>query len=103
MIACDLGEIAAGPYRENVFREALKYNGRPFPHAAEFSYSKQGNKLVMTKYLPILNLRSETIVDALTPFQEMAIRWHDSLFRGEVPSFLEGAYQSGGNKMFGMK
>lgn len=103
MIACDLGEIPTGPYRENVFREALKSNGRPPPLVAEFAYSKQGNKLLMTKLLPIISLHGEIIVDALTPFQELAIRWQDSLTRGEVPSFLEGAYQSGGSKMFGMK
>lgn len=103
MIGCDLGEIPAGPYRENVFREALKMNGRSYPHAADFAYSKQSNKLVMTTQLPLQNLRSETIVETLNSFQELAIRWNESLQSGEVPSFLEGAYQSSSAKMFGMK
>lgn len=103
MIGCDLGEIPVGPYRENVFREALKANGRPFPHAAEFAYSKQSNKLVMTRYLILNSLRGETVVEALTPFQALAGQWHEALARGEVPYSLEGAYQSGGSKMFGMK
>lgn len=102
LIACDLGEIPAGPYRENVFREALKHNGRPYPHACEFAYSKQTNKLVMTHLLPLPNLRGEQVVEALTPFQVIALRWQESLARGEVPSF-DGAFQSGGSKPFGMK
>lgn len=103
MIACDFGEIPAGPYRENVFREALKANGKPFPHTAEFAFSKQANKLVMTKLLPVQNLRGEAIADAISSFQEIAIKWQDSLSRGEIPSSLEGAYQSSSPKMFGMK
>lgn len=103
MIACDLGEIPAGPYRENVFREALKYNGRPYPHIAEFAYSKQTNKLVMTRLLPLNDIRGEIIIEALTPFQELSNRWHETLARGEIPSSLEGAYISGGAKMFGIK
>lgn len=102
LIACDLGEIPAGPYRENVFREALRYNGRPYPHACQFAYSKQTNKLVMTHLLPLQNLRAEQVIDALTPFQAIAKQWQESLARGEVPS-MEGTSSSGGVKPFGMK
>lgn len=103
MIGCDLGEIPVGPYRENVFREALKANGQPYPHAAEFAYSKQSNKLVITRYLILQSLRGETVIEALTPFQALADQWHEALTRGDIPISLEGAYQSSGTKMFGMK
>lgn len=102
LIACDLGEVPAGPYRENVFREALRYNGRPYPHACQFAYSKQANKLVMTHLLPLANLRGEQVINALTPFQAIASRWQEALSRGEVP-VSEGAYLGGGAKPFGMK
>lgn len=102
LIACDLGEVPTGPYRENVFREALKYNGRPFPHACQFAYSKQTNKLVITHLLPLANLRGEQVIEALTPFQAIAIQWQEALARGEVPA-SEGVFQGGGAKPFGMK
>lgn len=102
LIACDLGEIPAGPYRENVFREALKYNGRPYPHVCQFAYSKQTNKLIMTHLLPLSNLRGEQVIEALTPFQALAGQWAEALARGEVPT-SEGLFQSGGAKPFGMK
>jgi hypothetical protein len=102
LIMCDLGEIPAGPYRENVFREALKYNGRPYPHACQFAYSNQTKKLVMTHLLPLLNLRGEQVINALTPFQAIAKQWQEALARGEVP-VSEGAYLGGGAKPFGMK
>lgn len=102
LIMCDLGEVPAGPYRENVFREALKYNGRPYPHACQFAYSKQTNKLVMTHLLPLSNLRGEQVIEALTPFQAIAKQWQESLLRGDVPT-VEGSSQSGGSKMFGIK
>jgi hypothetical protein len=103
MIGCDLGEIPPGPYRENVFKEALKYNGKPPPRSADFAFSKQANKLVMTKHLLAKNLRGEAVVEALTPFQALAKSWQEALSRGDVPSSVEGLYQPGGSKMFGMK
>lgn len=103
MLGADLGEVPAGPYRENVFREALKYNGKPYPHAADFAYSKQSNKLVMTKLLLLANLRVEIVIGALDAFLSLARKWHESISRGEVPASLEGAYVSGASKMFGIK
>lgn len=105
LILCsNFPQIPPGKYRENVFREALKANGLPYPHAGDFAYSKQADHLVLMKSIPLKELTGEKVFQILTPFMQRAIDWNESLSRGEIPSIQiasSGIKTSSG--MFGLK
>lgn len=86
MILCtEIGEIAPGRYREDVFREALKANGLPYPRHGAFAFSTQSNKLLLFKMFALKDLNGERIADYLTSFIEKAEAWKKHIERGVVP------------------
>lgn len=99
----DLGSVAPGRYRENVFAEALKSNGQLPPRHGDFSYSQKSDHLLLTELIPIHNLNGDKLLNAITPFLEKAQKWHEALAHGDIPSSLQGAYSSRGGGIFGLK
>jgi len=85
LVVCDLGHIAPGRYREDVFREALKANGQPWPRYGTFAYSDQSDHLLLYKLMPLKDLNGEKIGSYLSPYLEKAEKWKESLEKGEVP------------------
>ena len=53
IITFDIAEIPASRFRENVLREALKFNGLNKVHTGIFAFSKKSQKLVLFDMLPL--------------------------------------------------
>ncbi len=106
-ILSNLGEIPAGKYRENIFREALKANGMPYPINGIFCYSKKADNLVMYERIPLQDLSGDKINVALTPFLEKGRAWKEAIVHNEIPVVSSGLYTSrsggAGTGMLGLK
>lgn len=100
-VGCDLGQIPAGRYREDVFAEALKANGMPHPRYGIFAYSKQTDHLLLFELLPLKELTGSKIADFLTHFLQKARTWKESIKKGEVP-VVATAYTSKPLGLFGL-
>jgi hypothetical protein len=103
LIVVDFGSIPKGRYREDVFREALKGNGLPWPRSGVFCYSDQSDHLLLFKLMPYKELNGEKIASFLTPFIEKAEKWKESLARGEVPSVATFTTSRIGGGLFGLR
>lgn len=86
IIGTDFGEVAAGKYRENIFLEALKANGRPLPRNGTLAFSVQANHLIMFEMLPINELRGSAVAEFLVPFSAKARIWKEAVERGVMPA-----------------
>lgn len=91
LISCNLGEVPLGRYRENLFREALKANGLPYPRHGTLSYSDQSNHLILFRIFPLKELNGEKVANYLKPFMEKALIWKAALERSEIPVVDTGA------------
>ena len=102
LIGTDLGQIAAGKYREDVFCEALKANGLPYPRWGDFAYSQKSDHLVLFHKLNVKDLNGEKVADFLTHFLEKAFLWRDSIMRNDVPVVTD-THASKPTGMFGLR
>lgn len=102
IIGSDLGQIPTGKYRENLFKEGLRFNGMLPPRNGILAFSKQADHLIIFEKLPLKNLTGAKIADALTPFKAKTILWRDALARGDIPSTPSAGFKSGGG-IFGLK
>lgn len=104
ILACDLGTVPPGRYRELVFREALRANGVQPPHFGEFSYSKQADKLMLMQQIPLKDINGDKVLAVLNPLLEKGKYWKEAIFRGDVPSIsVTSTASKGGGGMFGLK
>lgn len=101
IIGTDLGTVAPGRYRENVFGEALKANGLPIPRFGTFAYSTQKDHLVLFEMLPLRELTGDKVADFLPRFLEKARVWREALAKNEVP-VVATAYTSKPLGLFGL-
>lgn len=102
IIGSDIGTVSPGRYREDVFREALKANGLPYPRWGDFAYSQKSDHLVLFHTLHTKDLTGEKVADFLVHFLEKAFQWRDSIQRGDVP-VVSGIYTSRPTGMFGLR
>jgi len=105
IFGCDIGEVPAGRYRANIFREALRSNGLPYPnsHRGIFAFSKKADHLILFRTVLMKDLNAEKLVEELKPFEEKAAYWQETVMQGGTPVVGHGSQvmQSGG--MFGMR
>lgn len=102
-IGTDIGFVPPGRYRENVFREALKANGQPYPQRnGILAYSRQADRLVLFEMLSLKDLTGEKIASALALLNEKALIWKEALARGDVP-VVSSSGTSRPMGMFGMR
>lgn len=102
LLGCDLGDIPQGRYRVDLFREALKANGMPYPQHGILSYSNKTDHLILYEFLSLQDLTGDKIADALTPFTEKALIWKNAMANNEVPVVtFAGSRPSMG--MFGLR
>lgn len=92
LIGTTFGPLRPGRYRENIFREALKANGMPYPRYGTFAYSKKTDNLILFDKLHVKDLTGVKIFDHIRPFTEKALLWKEALARGDIPSILSGSY-----------
>lgn len=103
LIGTDLGSVPVGAYRENLFCEALKSNGLPFPRYGMFAYSKQADHLILFDMLPLENLNGAKIAEFLAPFLEKAKLWKAAISKTELPASTSFSGATGGGGIFGLK
>lgn len=106
LLVIDLGNVPAGRYREDVFKEALKSNGLPSPRFGTFAYSEQSNNLLLFDMLSLRDLNGEKIASAIEPLIEKAQKWKESLERGDIPladNSMTSGYSGGGGGIFGLR
>ncbi len=102
LIGCDLGNLPLGRFRVDLFREALRANGLPYPQHGIFAYSNKTDHMLLFEFLPIKELTGDKIADSLGPFTEKALLWKTSIANNEVPVVaIAGARPSFG--MFGLR
>lgn len=105
VLVSSLGTPIPGRYRENLFREALKANGLPFPKYGIFAYSKKEDALLLYDSIALLELSGQKLADFLTPFAQRAELWSAALTKAEVPSFTGTEFtfsKTPGTGMFGL-
>jgi hypothetical protein len=100
IIGADLGQVPQGRYREDLFREALKANGKPFPQHGILAYSSKNDHLVLYETFHKHDLRGDQIADEIPHFVEKAKIWKESMEKGEIP-VVGGMKTSMG--MFGLR
>lgn len=103
ILGSDLGEISYGKYRENIFREALKANGMPYPLNGILAYSQRTNHLILFEKISVRELTGEKLMFNLVPFTEKARLWKDALSRNEVPSLAQFHTSERPAGMFGLR
>lgn len=101
LIGTEIGTVAPGRYRENVFREAMKANGLPYPRYGTFAFSKQANKLILFEKLHVIDLTGARVASILNPLAEKAKIWKEAITRGDVPTV--STVKTSQTGMFGLK
>jgi hypothetical protein len=100
VLGSDLGEVPMGRYRENIFTEALKANGMPYPQHGILAYSTKSGHMVLYEIFHTRDLTGQRIADEIPLFVEKAQMWKDALEKGELPA-VAGMRTSMG--MFGLR
>ncbi len=106
LIVTKLGQIPRGRYREDVFREALKSNGKSnVGEHGIFAFGEQSNQLILFGLLSLKDLNGERIAAFLQPFMEKALLWKSTIESGNVPlaDTMRTTRVSGPMGMFGMR
>ena len=103
IVGADLGSLPPGKYRENLFREALKANGLPYPWNGILAYSKKTDHLVIYDQLNVKNLTGEKVATFLSSFTAKAKVWKDALSREELPAIDQGYTSQPSSGMFGLR
>jgi len=85
LLCVDIGEVPPGRYREDVFREALKANGMPYPRHGIFAYSEQSDHMLIFELISLHELNGVRIASVLIPLKEKAEKWKEALDSGVVP------------------
>jgi hypothetical protein len=86
-IIIEIGSPQQGPYRENVFREALKANGLPPPRNGIFAYGSKTDSLLLYEQLPLEDLNGPRLLEIMNILIQKARTWKQSIARGEIPSY----------------
>ncbi|GAB4225476.1 MAG: hypothetical protein Tsb0021_00220 [Chlamydiales bacterium] len=106
VLLADIGSIPLGRYREDIFKEALQYNGTKEPRRGTFAFSSQTGTLIFFKQLTLNNLNGRKIHRALIPLMETAYMWHSAIANGEHPTIenlFQDSEESGSQGLFGLK
>jgi hypothetical protein len=103
IISFDITEIPAGRYRENVLREALKFNGLNKVHAGIFAFSKKSQKLILFDMLPLEEISGEQVHTIMMALSEKVTTWKEALSRGEIPALDPASRPRSGGGIFGIR
>ncbi len=103
VIGCNLGELPAGPYRNNLLKEALKANATLPRHTGTLAYSTKNNNLVVFDRLDLEEVSGQAVFNTLQKILPKAHQWRDAIRRGEVPQIITAAPPPSTSTMFGIK
>lgn len=102
LVGTQLGNVPPGPYREQIFRQAMRVNGGSLTPRGILAFSEKNNTLVLFQFLSLASLTGEKLHVFVQIFREHALIWKEALGRGDVPRIEEDVQASGGS-MFGLK
>jgi len=101
IIACEIADVPGGRYRENIFREALKFNNLNKPHEGIFAFSKKTQKLFIFDMLPFDEITGEQVISVMQILGNKAQIWKEGLDRGNIPT-IGHSQPTGGGGLFGI-
>lgn len=81
LIASELGKTAAGSYRKEVLKEALKENGQ-HPRIAKLGYNQEANSLMLFEVFEIIDMNGLRLLAFLEKFVQKADSWKKALEQG---------------------
>jgi hypothetical protein len=81
LVSAIISEVPLGPYREELFKEALK-NNHSFPRPCILAFTAKTNQLVGFDYLSLINLNGEKLVEFLTQFITFIDPWRIAIENG---------------------
>lgn len=87
LIACRIGVLPHGRFRENFFREALKSNGLDLSGGI-FGFSKKSEQLILFAKIPVKEINYDKLVAILSPLILKANHWVEAFNRGEIPTVM---------------
>lgn len=103
LIGSLLGEIPLGPYRSDLFREALRANYAPWPRHGDLGYSTKTSNLILYELMPVEGISGELVAEHLKPFIDKAYIWVDAIKNGSLPPQNAIAHSSGLRSLFDLQ
>lgn len=87
IIGSNLGEVAVGSYRNNLFEAALKTNGlpQPRPRTGTLAFSQYAGQLVLFEMFNSKDVSGQVIADFLPSYLETVKVWKEAISRGDTP------------------
>jgi len=85
LIVTVVGNVPTGRYRENLFREALKANGKSHPRYGTFAFSSKTEHFLLFESLGLKDLTSAQVAEYFPHFLEKAALWRQAVNFGNVP------------------
>lgn len=102
IITFEIFEIQAGRFRENILREALKFNGLNQPYGV-FAFSKKMQKLYLFEMLSLNEISGDLVNTVMQALSEKVTVWKEALNRGEIPTLVSTSPAHPGGGIFGIK
>lgn len=103
IISFEIAEIPAGRYRENILREALKFNGLNQLHKGVFAFSKKNQKLFLFEMLPLEEISADQVNTIMQSLSEKVTVWKEALQRGDIPNIGNTSQAQSGGGLFGIR
>jgi hypothetical protein len=84
LIGSKVVEVAPGKFRENVLKDALKYNAGKDPRVGMFAFLEKTNQLVLFQYYPLDIMNGERLASLLGPFIDLAEKYREAILAGRA-------------------
>lgn len=84
LIAALICDVPPGKFRENLLKEALKFNGA-YPRVGTLGYLERENKLALYEYLYFPEINGEKMGQFLVNFIGKATEWRQNVENGSFP------------------
>ena len=85
LLIAEIGSIPLGKYREDIFKESLRFNGMPQPQVGFFAYSETDDTLNLLEIFPLKGLTGNRVSEIIPAFTNKAMVWKEAIQRGEIP------------------
>lgn len=92
LLGSHLGEVAPGKYREELLKEALKYNHRNYPDLGILGFEPSSKQLALFDTIGLDKLNGEILAAYFPIFVERAKLWQEALRKGSYPSMIHPAF-----------
>lgn len=102
IISFEIANLQLGRYQENIFREALRFNGLNKVHQGIFGFSKKNQKLYLYEMLPFDYISGDQVASLILSLTEKVTVWKESLNRGDIPTIGVSQPRSSGG-IFGIR